>query len=209
MIAQQNHFVSLMGKVSTKVIGQLHLTKPSGNKFWAFVDYAQRSYRAGARFDFMTNDRQDWNSDCILQILEIRDQFNNQPNSVLKGWQTMCFFECSPAIPEIIDELPEMDSWVVSDKAIYVYQQSKASVSMITPIIGGLIDDYGNYILAQLTRKNVSHFNVKDVEVVVKRNFSTSKKSQRTLVQLVMRRLTSRGLLRKKGDELEVVKSTI
>jgi hypothetical protein len=208
MIAIQNHFLSLMGKVSSTVMKKMGLPKPQTNSFWAFVDYASQSYRIGSQFDFITDGKSKWNNDLSLQIREIRDQFGNKHSSLSKGWQTICLFECSPEVPDIIKTLPEIAHWESNDHEINIFQESKTSVSSIDPIKAKLIEGYGYYIIHELKSQNRNHLKEAEIEGVFKKLPNTlplTTNSRKEYLRLVVRRMKSKGLLREKNGELEVV----
>jgi len=158
--------IRILGRASASVLKKLQLRYPQTikeNSILLFVGYTFTEYKNGDLFDiFIEEANQSWNHDYKMKLDKVYDEFGTSYDFIPGGYKTICLFECAPSVPPAIKKLPALNTWKVTNKAIYFCNHSDIDLLHSSANDSLLLNSLEKVILFNLKQKNRKYFTEQD-----------------------------------------------
>lgn len=201
----QLKILTLLGKVDRKVLKRMAKTLPvEKENTWFFVDYSCEEIQVGESFDVLLkgSEKKLIPEAINIKIKEVLDQFGNKLNAIPKGFQTICNFQFSRAVPKEINNLLSAQDWEYNPHSVTLAKHQSIQLSEPDFILTSMNKIFIIHIKNELKTRN-TRFSRPEVIKFLKTRY---KAKNATDVEKLLNKWKILGLVEEKqNEELELM----
>lgn len=120
-----DHYIYLNGLLSETALRNIK-RESLPNQYWFFVPYSEFEIPAGSEFHKAMDRPGNFQFDIEARLISITQEFNQDMETIPKGWKTICLIEISKGIELITSFLDETDDWFSSSRKLIMYGRSNS-----------------------------------------------------------------------------------
>ena len=201
----QLQILTLLGKVDRRVLKRMAKTlSVEKDNTWFFVDYVSEEIKVGQSFDVLLygTEKKLIPETINIKIKEVLDQFGNKLAAIPKGFQTICNFQFSRAIPKEINNLPSSQDWEYNPHSVTLAKHQSIQLSEPDFILASMNKIFIIHIKNELKARNTS-FSRPEIIKFLKTSY---KAKNATDVENLLNKWKILGLVEEKqNEEIELV----
>jgi hypothetical protein len=106
--------LTILGKAGKSVLKKLSKRYfVSRRRRWLFLDYAEMDIPLNSSFDVLLRGDNKALIPAFYHVKVVRclDQFGNELDFIPEGYKTICRLEFRPKVPQVIEQLPSLETW--------------------------------------------------------------------------------------------------